>query len=86
MVTVAKSVQCTAKPDARAWQQNGNAGITYKIGISDGKSNVELKCEPEVYEKFVVGQYYDVALNVTQNAQNNYIIERVRIVDCQPAG
>lgn len=84
MITVAKNVLCTSKPDAKAWQNNGLSGISYRVGVSDGKSSVEMKCATDLpYNKFEVGQHYDVAMEVTQVAQNNYIIERVRIVDCQ---
>lgn len=84
MVSIVKHVQCTAKPDPKPWTTQNGSGITYRVSISDGVSNLELKCKDvDVYNKFEPFQFYQVALDVMQVASNNYIVERVRVVDCQ---
>lgn len=84
MISVVKKAQCTAKPDPKPWQTARGSGITYRIGISDGASNIEVRCkDADVYNKFEPFSFYQVALETTQVARNDSIIESTRVVDCQ---
>lgn len=84
MISIVKKAQCTAKPEPRAWQTARSSGITYRVGISDGSSNLELRCkDDDVYYKFEPFNFYQVALETSQVARNDSIIESTRIVDCQ---
>ena len=42
MVVTSPKVMCTGKPEPRAWEFNGRSGVSYKVNISDGSSNLEL--------------------------------------------
>lgn len=84
MISIVKKAQCTAKPEPKPWQTSRGSGITYRVGISDGTSNIEVRCKDDnVYYKFEPFEFYQVALEINQVARNDSIIESVRVVDCQ---
>lgn len=86
MLVVTPVVMCVAKPDPRPWSRGNSSGITYRVGISDGQNVLNVKCaNSDVYNKISAMRNYQVTLNITQNAQDNAIIERVTVVDCQEA-
>lgn len=86
MIMKTPKVMCIAKPEPKAWEFNGRSGISYKIGISDGTSNLELPVSSaEVWNKFESFGEYIALVEVSQVANDNRLAARCRIVDCQQA-
>lgn len=61
-------VMCTAVNEPRSWTlDNGREGVTYKVELSDGSSNIQLACKNiDVYQEFIPFDYYSVVIELAQ--------------------
>lgn len=84
MIVTAPKVMCTGRPEPKAWEFNGRSGMSYKVQISDGQSNLELPCAtPEVYNLFSPFKTFQVNIEVSQVANDNRLATRCRVVGAQ---
>ena len=84
MIVTSPKVMCTGKPEPRAWEFNGRSGVSYKVNISDGSSNLELPVkDAEIWNKFEPFKRYRVSIEVSQVANDNRLSTRCRVVDAK---
>lgn len=84
MVVTSSKVMCTGKPEPRAWEFNGRSGVSYKVNISDGKSNLELPViDAECWNKFEPFKRMRVDIEISQVAVDNRLSTRCRVIDCK---
>lgn len=86
MLLGSPKVLCTARPDPKAWEFNGRSGVSYKVSVSDGTSNLELPVkDAETWNRFVPFGNYIITVEVSQVANDNRLSTRCRIVDVKDA-
>lgn len=79
-------VMCTGKPEPKAWEFNGRSGVSYKVCLSDGSSNIELPIkDAELWNTFTPFKYYNCTIEISQVANDNRLATRCRVVDCDEA-
>lgn len=77
-------VLVTGKPEPKAWEYNGRSGVSYKVSISDGSSNVELPVvDAEIWNKFKSLGNFIVTIEISQVANDNRLSTRCRVVDAE---
>lgn len=81
MLVRSPKVMCTGKPEPRAWEYNGRSGVSYKVNLSDGSSNLELPVkDAEVWNMFDPFKKFIVDIEISQVANDNRIVTRCRVV------
>lgn len=86
MLVGTPKVKCVARQDPKAWEFNGRSGVSYKVEISDGTTNVQLPVSSaDVWNMFKPFEDYYCTIEISQVAQDNRIATKCRIVDCKEA-
>lgn len=84
MIVTSPKIMCTGKPEPRAWEFNGRSGVSYKVNVSDGSSNLELPVkDAEVWNLFEPFKRFRVDIEISQVANDNRLATRCRIVGCK---
>ena len=84
MIFSSPKVMCTGKPEPRAWEFNGRSGVSYKVCVSDGSSNLELPVkDAEIWNKFEPFKKFRVDIEISQVANDNRLATRCRIVEAR---
>lgn len=85
MLAGSANLMCTGVPDPREWTFRDRSGISYKVNLSDGQSNLELPVsEASVFSVFKPFERYNVTFEISQVADDNRITTRCRVVDAKP--
>lgn len=75
------NLMCTAVPQPREWEMDGNKGVSYKIELSDGSGTVQLPCiNGDVWKVFEPFKVYAVSIEVVQQARSGFMGVRARVV------
>lgn len=62
-----KNLMCVSIPEPRSWEMNGQAGVSYKVDLSDGTNTVTMACKNiEVYQIFRPFRPFDVEIELVQ--------------------
>lgn len=87
MYFTVKDVMCTAKAKPKAWAVGDNSGVSYKVELGDGESNLKLPViDEQTWDKFEPFGMYNVVLEVNQTARDNRLATTLRITECTKKG